>query len=458
VHARTTVRLRDTHCSIGFALGGEAGARLARTLAMPTSPDTLLRRIRNAAQVENPVPRILGIDDWAWRKGTRYGTILCDLERGRVVDLLPDRTADTVAAWLQTHPGVAIVSRDRAGPYAQGVRLGAPQAVQVADRWHLLCNVREALERLLDRQRGSLRAAAQEVVAVLAPTQEPAPLLPVPDPPPVVPSESPCPNRQTMRQQVRRQRRCERYLRVRELHQQQVSVRQIARDLDISRRTVRCFLRAATFPERAVRRAMPTPVDRFAEYIRRRCQEGCQSAAELYQELKAQGCPRSYETVRRYIERRGYTTARGSASTTAPSKPKPVVFEAPSPRRASWWLLGSVKELQPQERNFVEKLRQQDAEINGAVELAAEFGRMVRERQPSGFVDWLRRVEQHGAPEMRSMAGSMRQDQAAVAAGLELPWSTGPVEGQINRLKMLKRQMYGRANFELLRQRVLHAN
>src|SRR5512135_3273530 len=157
-HARATVRLQQAHAAIGHALGGQPGARLAARLAMPISPDTLLRRVRRGAPATAPTPRALGVDDFAFRKGSRYGTILVDLERRHVIDLLPDREATTVAAWLREHPGVEVVSRDRAGVYAQAASEAAPDAVQVADRWHLVKNAREAAERVLQRRAASVRA------------------------------------------------------------------------------------------------------------------------------------------------------------------------------------------------------------------------------------------------------------------------------------------------------------
>jgi hypothetical protein len=175
--ARRTTRLAEIQRSVALATGGEPGARLARRLAIPVSPDTLLRLILRTPAPPRSTPPVLGLDDWAYRKGHRYGTILVELARNQVVDLLPDRQAGTVSSWLQAHPGVVIIARDRAGAYADGCRDGAPQAVQVADRWHLLCNVGDALRQAIERHRGLITRIAQELAAAPAPPRSgPEPL------------------------------------------------------------------------------------------------------------------------------------------------------------------------------------------------------------------------------------------------------------------------------------------
>jgi transposase len=252
-YARKTERLESALSLIGFALGGEAGCRLAVELGMVTSPDTLLRRLRRATFLDAAEVRVLGVDDWAFRRGRRYGTIVVDLERRRAVDLLPDRQSSTLAQWLRFHPNVVeFVSRDRAGAYADGIREGAPQAVQVADRWHLLKNLSEAVERFVDRHRPLVEQAATNVSGLqtieYSLAKSPMAMLS---------------SKEEGEKQLRRQNRYERYLKVIELHRQGLSERAIARTLTINRATVRKFLRSDGFPERASNKRRGSILDAY---------------------------------------------------------------------------------------------------------------------------------------------------------------------------------------------------
>jgi transposase len=448
--ARTTRRLHAAHCDIGFALGGEAGARLAARLAMPTSPDTLLRRVRQSPILPRPRVRVLGVDDWAFRKGHHYGTLLCDLEQRCPVDLLPERSADALCAWLKEHPEVEIISRDRADDYIRGATAGAPQAVQVADRWHLLRNLRDALKGTADRHHADVQAAAQ---GVDLPSPEPAPIRPgaesQPPPAPSVPPQA------AESHQAGRSRREATYEEVLELHQQGISRRRIAAHLGLDRSTVRRYLEAGSFPKRGGRR-YPRRTDSFADYLKQRWAEGCRNAAQLFAELRARGFNGSYYAVRRQLAC-WRKTEPGTAAGSGSAATRPSTIGRPSARRVAWLLLKEEANLEPDEEGFLERLQGQCPELRTAAVLGREFAAMVREHREEAWEAWqAQATTADAAKELRSFAEGLKKDEAAVRAALRLKWSNGQVEGQVNRLKTIKRQMYGRAKFDLLRQRVLN--
>ncbi len=273
--ARRTTRQRLELERTGFALGGAPGARHATAAGLPVSRRTLLRLVRAAPTPEAGRVRVLGVDDWSQRRGHTYGTILVNLETHRVIDLLPDRTAQTLAAWLRAHPEVEIVSRDRGGAYADGARQGAPQARQVADRFHLLRNVTDSLERFLARQHASVRHAAQAVAEEVGrPPTPPAPTEASP------PAASVRPRRLTRHEQAHqesRARRLSRYEEVRALHGQGHGLRAIARHLDLSPTTVRRYVHADEFPECQPRRRRSVLLEPFVAYLRERWEAGCQN-------------------------------------------------------------------------------------------------------------------------------------------------------------------------------------
>jgi transposase/DNA-binding CsgD family transcriptional regulator len=461
--ARTTARLTDAHRAIGFALGGEAGSRLAAHLDMPISSDTLLRRVKNCPDEPAPPPRYVGIDDWAFRRGQRYGTVVVDLERGRVIDLLPDREAATAEAWLRQHPGVEVITRDRAAAYAQGASAGAPGAVQVADRWHLLKNLREALERLFGRLDAAvadaLRPPAPDEAAPTAATLEAAPGAPEPQPRPAAPGpatpsapETAASVRQAARQ-ARRQQRAARHAEVRVLCEQGLSLRQIARQTGLSRNAVRRYCRQARCPDWNPGRRGRTGLDGFADHIEQWLAAGGRNSADLFRDLQARGCAVGYDAVRRYVSRR-LGSAHRPGPRTAPCAPPPP--PRPSARQLSFEFVKRAEKRQAEEQARVDRLRT-DPVLREALEVAESFVALVRKQATASLSDWLAQAEQSGCGEIVGFAAGLRQDEAAVRAALTTPWSNGPVEGQVNRLKTIKRQMYGRAGFQLLRARVLGA-
>jgi transposase len=457
-HTRATARLTEAHRTLGFALGGEAGARVARQLAMPTSPDTLLRRVKECPQQPESLPRVVGVDDWALRKGQRYGTILTDLERGGVIDLLRGRDGSALLAWLKDHPHIEVVSRDRWAPFAQAIAEALPQALQVADRWHLLKNLREAVERFFQRRYATIKQTLQLSAAV-----EPSP----------TPSNQPLAE-ETVRvassgstvlpairssrsqsKQAKRQHRIDRYQNVRQRHGQGQSIRDIARELQMSRKTVRRYLHSEQCPDWVPGYPRPTRLDQFRDVIDQRILEGCRNAAEVYRELATKGCTASYEAVRRFFTRRlagaGQKRQRINAATCQPPAP-------PSARQLSFEFVRLAVKREVEEQTRMEALRGIDAEFQETMALAEEFAAMVRKQSKMTLAVWLEKTAASVCPEIQGFAEGIRQDEAAVGAALQEKWSNGPVEGHVNRLKVIKRQMYGRAGLPLLRARVIHGS
>jgi len=448
-YARKTLRLREAFYLIGYIIGGKAGARVALGLGLSVSADTLLRRVRQVAAQHHHASkglRIIGVDDWAFRKGHRYGTILLDLERRQLVDLLPDLSSESVANWLKQHPNIEVVSRDRAQVYAEGAQVGAPQAEQVADRWHLLHNLGEAMQHLTAQHAPHLRQAAQQRAVTLSETEasDPVECLSLP------------------RGERQRLERCaERealYHRIKELRRDGWTIPAIVAEVGSSKRTVQRFLNAEAFPARARRRRPPCQVDRYEGYLRQRMEAGCHNATQLYREVKTQGYRGGYISVY-YVVKRVKTTGANAPHPQKARSPSYAFPEVLSSRTVAWWLQGSFgkskSESVQEYKAFLEQLFVLAPVLQEAAELAQEFANIVKKRHGKELDAWLEKASQSACTELKRFAQGLCQDLAAVRNAVTMEWSNGQTEGQVNRLKMLKRQMYGRANFDLLRARVL---
>ena len=433
-YARRTKRLKVVLERLGLALGGEPAARLTAFLAMDCSPDTILRLLRRLPDEPVEAPRVVSVDDWAWRRGHRYGTLICDLERHRRLDVLPDREVASVAAWLRRYPSIEIISRDRSDTYATAARLGAPQALQVTDKWHLLKNLGEAVQRCLSRH---LTISRQQQTEVLGET---VPVLPSKRTPYLSPLQA-----HTV--QLHRAERLARYEQVVALRKQGFSHQAIAERVGVGHSTVQRWIEAGTFLERK-RREQASQLDPYLPFIRKRWEEGCHNMARLSRELTTKGYQGSYESVRNLVN-----------SLRQGDRHAPLQKETPlSSRQAAWVFLRRPEELTTEEQQTLARLRTLDPEADLAYELVQQFARMLRERTGKEQLDgWLERVASSPLTALHPFVAGVHQDKAAVQAGLTSPWSQGQIEGQITRLKLIKRQGYGRAGFDLLRKRVLHA-
>ena len=449
--ARKTARLSERLTAVGLALGGAAGARLGHGIGLAISRNTLLRLVRRAPLPPNATPAALGVDDWALRKRHTYGTVLVDLDRHRPVALLPDREAETLATWLRDHPGVEVISRDRASAYAAGGRSGAPDAVQVADRFHLLQNLAEALELAFTGHARELRdaeqARRQDRVAEGGPVR--------PDPPPP-------PKRPLAMAAARREQRMATHRKVWDLYRQGWPGQEIARHLGIGRTTTFRHLKSEAFPERKGRSdAGRSSMDPWRDWIIERWNRGQRNGRQTLRDLRAKGFTGNYATVLRYLNR-----LRDAQQGAAPHRSRALpgllpLVAAPkqvlTPRTAAWTVLRPPDRRGSEAKALLARLCEAAPTLATAVTLAEEFAALVRGRKPERLDPWLQRAQDSAVPALQRFAKRLSSDYAAVRAAVTLAWSNGQVEGQINRLKTIKRQMYGRASLDLLERRFLLA-
>ena len=454
--ARRTRRLAETQGRVGIVCGGAPGARLLTDLYMPASRATVLRLVRAMPMPDAPAPTHVGVDDWAMRKGCSYGTIVVDLDRHRVVDLLPDRTAATLAGWLSQRPDIRVVARDRSTEYARGAGLGAPQAAQVADRWHLLANMRQAVERWLHGAHAGLRR-----------------LPPIPGPPLASRRDRAFPRTASECEAgaESRGRWTAAYDEVRRRHAAGQTLLGIARTMGLARATVRKYATADTFPARLPHGPGPSLLDPHEDYLLGRIGEGCENAMALWRELRERGYPGTSRQVHRFVAERRTKPTRSGRKPRGEAMPVPVMQTVepslPSARQLAWLLVQATSALDAIAAAVVARV-EQDATASAVADLARRFTALVRAsgvgrtavpgRDAVAELDaWITTAKACAAPAIATFASGLDGDAAAVRSALTEPWSSGQAEGQINRLKLIKRQSYGRAGLDLLQRRLVLA-
>lgn len=404
--------------SVALALGGRAGARLAHGLAVPADRMTLIRSIRAVPEPVVATPSVLGVDDFAIRRGHRYATILVDMHTHRPIDVLPDREADTLANWLRAHPSVGMICRDRGGSYAEGANRGIPGVPQVADRWHLLHNLSGHVEKAVARHRRCLRPP------------EPAP--PTPRPPAT-------PSRRETNTRTR-------WNQVHELKNRGLGTHIIARRLKMDPKTVRRYADVDS-PDDLLGPALTgrrSVLDPYKPYLQARINDGVTATTVVLQEIQARGYRGGERTLRRWL-------IEARASIHNPPAPAPV----PSARTITSWIMRPSENLSQDDTTAIKDACTQCPDIATITDLAQGFTQLVRQRHGGQLEEWITKVAAGPVTELRGFANGLRKDFDAVKAGLTLAWSSGAVEGAANRVKMIKRQMFGRANLDLLRKRIL---
>lgn len=444
-YRRRTLALLGMLEQVAVALAGRAGARLAGLLGVIVHPSTLIRLVRALPEPERTsAPELLGVDDFALRRGRRYGTIIVDMVTGKAIDVLNSRDAEPFTRWLTDHPGAQVICRDRAGAYAAAARGGAPDAIQCADRWHLWHNLAEHVERAVTRHHGCVKQATFTV-----PT----------DPPPAVSSPAPVPipspagedvdQPATVQEPTLVARIRQRYASVQALQADGHGLREIARKLDLDRKTVRRFAQAENADELIARTLdRDTLLDAHKPYLHQRWNQGCRDIAVLHTELEQRGYRGSSRTVYRYLQ---------PLRTLDPGQAAPPVPPAPPKiRQITTWLLRRPEDLDDTEQANLAGIRGGCPHLDRLSDHITGFAKMMTHRTGAETLDaWLAAVEADDIPELHTFARGIRQDYDAVRNGLSLPYNSGACEGNVNRLKMLKRQMFGRAKLDLLRKRVI---
>jgi transposase len=455
--ARKTARLEEALLAIALELGGRAGARLALELGIVAARDALLRRIKGASLPEVGKVRILGVDDFAFKKGSTYGTILVNLEDHKVVDLLPERSQESLVAWFESHPSVEVevATRDRSNIYREGLAKGAPRAAHVADRWHLLHNLRLTLEEYLLQKRPVLRKAA---------TPEPAPE----DKEeaeeefasgPIMPNRPRNHDRKVEEAAKKRHERLvEQWRNIRRLYLAGADLRDICRQLGISARTVYRYKDLTEPPPRPAYKRRASVLDPYVPYLLRRWKEGCHNGKKLYREIREQGYRNSEETCARFTTQLRRAEARGRPISSVPrARQGSVAGLSPTAKNVAALFMRHEEKLDEEQRRYLDRVCEADEALADTRRLTQEFSEMVRRLEGEDLDGWLKDAEESHSTAMRSFALGLRKDLDAVRAGLTQEWSNGCVEGFVHKLKLLKRQGYGQAGFELLRARMLAA-
>jgi transposase len=447
-YARMTTRLAALLPVLGLVAGGQMGTRLAERLGIAIAPSSLLRSLMQFHAARVPAVQVLGVDDWSWKKGRRYGTILVDLERHKIIDLLQDRERSTFVAWLCKHPTIRVISRDRATDYAAAAREAAPQALQVADRYHLVHNLAEALEPFLARCRTEIRRANQERLPEDKPLPEIAPV-PLPSSQEVW-RQQPS-SRSEHRYKAHQAEREDRYRQMAALRGQGMTHIEIAQRVGVSTYKVRAWLKAGAAP---IHRA-PTVIAVFSIPMRllswTEGRAGVHDGKQLYEEIRQQGYAGSLRLVRAFLQ--PLREQRRKPGEIVP----PSSVEQFSAHNAVWLFIRDPKKLTAQQQEQLAFIRESLASAETAYGLVRDFLTIAHKREGERLDPRIEAVQASQIPELQHFVTGILKDKEAVVAGLTLTYSNGPVEAQVQKLKLVKRSMYGRAKLPLLRQRLLNA-
>ena len=432
-YARMTDRLVEALQSVGVATNGADAARILSALGIPTTAKTIIRHVLRLPLPDEGSVQEVGIDEWAWRKGHHYGTILVNLAERRIVQLLADRSVETSKAWLRTHPEIRTVSRDRGKLFREAATDGAPQAQQVVDRFHLQKNFAEALEKFFRRHTRVLKRAAHLSAGQNRPAVKKA-----------------RPSKGEQERRKRHQGRMAIHKRIWQLYRKGYHKEDIAHLVGVSSQSVYRALKQETPPAPRRRSRSSSIVDPYLPYLIARWNQGCHNVARLYEELVAQGYTGTPRTLQMRLRPFRQTVAH-------PVSKQTVIWDkSPSPRNVALMMVRPAPNRTPEQATYLDQLIQSNEMIAVVFHLAQDFGHLLRQREGRERLEqWKAAVRASGIAELIAFVDGLADDAEAVANGCSLTWSNGMVEGFVNKVKAIKRSSYGQAGFPLLQRRVL---
>jgi transposase len=428
-----TNRLVKVLQAVGVISNGADAALIASSFGVPTTAKTIIRRVLQLPLPSEGLVRKVGIDEWAWKKGQRYGTILVDLEKRRVVQLLADRSVETSQAWLRKHPEIDLVSRDRGKLFREAATDGAPQANQVVDRFHLQKNFAEALENFFRKQERVLKKARRASTGKAHSAARTA-----------------VPEKIAHERHARHRQRVRVHKRIWKLNREGYHKEQIAQLVGVSSRSVYRALEQQAPPPPRRRARSSSIVDPYLSYLAARWNQGCHNVARLYEEIVAQGYTGSRRTLElRLRPFRPQGTHPVSNRTVTLDKP-------PSPRAVALMMVRPTQSRTKEQTTYLKQLVQADSTSAIVFTLAQDFGRLLRRREGQVRLEqWKAAVQTSGSTELITFVDGLADDAEAIANACTESWSNGMVEGFINKVKWIKRSSYGQAGFPLLQRRIL---
>jgi transposase len=431
-YKRRTVRFDKVCLKLVLESSGKAAERIALDLGIDISDTSLLRLISEAPEPNISTPHALGVDDWAYKKGHRYGTVLVNLENRKIIDILYDREATTLEKWLKSHAGVAVISRDRYGKYIQGATNGAPAAIQVADRWHLLKNLGEATTKVMLREYSRLnqvfrKEETQASEEAIVRDQH-------------IPHSSDT--------EIRRQR----FLELKELQAKGHSIKAMARHLKMHRQTIKKYIDMDTLPRKLYKDE--NMVESYFPYIKERLvKEPAVYIKTLWTELQEQGYKGAYSTFADALLYYGIRIGKKATHKKGPMHHGSFF----KPSKAAVLFLMAENKLTEVDRCLIKKICTASNQLSATLSLIRSFRYMMINKQGTRLKKWIKLAQGAGIKEIASFATGLLTDYSSIENSISLQWSNGPLEGNVNKLKTIKRQMYGRASFELLKKRLLLA-